>query len=277
MDVHRRRRRVAAAGGVQPDAAAHAAEAGRDGREPSSPGSRRCGCSRIPFILVLWLVTFVDATVHNLFFNWTGTFLGTAAAAGRRRHSRQLDHAGDEHRPDRGDPDDAGPRRDAEEARLADDDDRRHPRPRRAVRGVRLPAADQAVVVLINVLHGICYAFFFATVYIFVDEFFPKDARASAQGLFNLMILGFGPLVANTSARSSSAKRSTRAGSWTSEGCSWFRCSPRWGPRLHWRCCSIRRTKSSRPQGFPRHRTDGLSSASRGPGSLDRNGRFGRQ
>ena len=48
-----------------------------------------------------------------------------------------------------------------------------------------------------NVLHGICYAFFFATVYIFVDEFFPKDARASAQGLFNVMILGFGPLVAN--------------------------------------------------------------------------------
>ena len=29
--------------------------------------------------------------------------------------------------------------------------------------------------ILINVLHGICYAFFFATVYIFVDEFFPKD------------------------------------------------------------------------------------------------------
>ncbi len=46
-------------------------------------------------------------------------------------------------------------------------------------------------------VHGIAYAFFFATVYIFVDEFFPKDVRASAQGLFNLMILGFGPLVAN--------------------------------------------------------------------------------
>src|SRR5206468_2648365 len=54
-----------------------------------------------------------------------------------------------------------------------------------------------AWIVAINVLHGICYAFFFATVYIFVDEFFPKDARASAQGLFNLMILGLGPLVAN--------------------------------------------------------------------------------
>jgi nucleoside transporter len=49
--------------------------------------------------------------------------------------------------------------------------------------------------ILVNVLHGICYAFFFATVYIFVDEFFPKDARASAQGLFNFLIIGFGPLV----------------------------------------------------------------------------------
>jgi len=49
--------------------------------------------------------------------------------------------------------------------------------------------------VAINVVHGICYAFFFATVYIFVDEFFPKDARTSAQGLFNLQILGLGPCI----------------------------------------------------------------------------------
>src|SRR5262249_12439597 len=49
----------------------------------------------------------------------------------------------------------------------------------------------------IIVLHGVCYAFFFATVYIFVDEFFPKDARTSAQGLFNFLILGVGPFVAN--------------------------------------------------------------------------------
>jgi MFS family permease len=53
------------------------------------------------------------------------------------------------------------------------------------------------IVILINLLHGIAYAFFFATVYIFVDEYFPSDVRASAQGLFNLMILGLGPLVAN--------------------------------------------------------------------------------
>jgi MFS family permease len=48
------------------------------------------------------------------------------------------------------------------------------------------------------VLHGICYAFFFATVYIFVDAYFPKDIRSSAQGLFNLQILGVGALLANS-------------------------------------------------------------------------------
>src|ERR1043165_4791844 len=56
---------------------------------------------------------------------------------------------------------------------------------------------EPAPAILINVLHGICYAFFFATVYIFVDEYFPKDARASAQGLFNLLIIGIGPLAGN--------------------------------------------------------------------------------
>jgi nucleoside transporter len=51
------------------------------------------------------------------------------------------------------------------------------------------------LMVAVNVVHGLCYAFFFAAVYIFVDEHFPKDARASAQGLFNLLILGLGPFV----------------------------------------------------------------------------------
>ena len=49
-----------------------------------------------------------------------------------------------------------------------------------------------------QILHGICYAFFFATVYIFVEEFFPKDARSSDQGLFIVMILGLGALIAAT-------------------------------------------------------------------------------
>jgi MFS family permease len=54
------------------------------------------------------------------------------------------------------------------------------------------------LIIVIQVLHGVCYAFFFATVYIFVDAYFPKDARSSAQGLFNLMILGIGALAANS-------------------------------------------------------------------------------
>src|SRR6185436_6491858 len=59
-------------------------------------------------------------------------------------------------------------------------------------------APSPGAVIVVQVLHGICYAFFFATVYIFVDEYFPKDVRASAQGLFNVMILGIGVLVANS-------------------------------------------------------------------------------
>jgi len=52
-------------------------------------------------------------------------------------------------------------------------------------------------VIAVQMLHGICYAFFFATVYIFVDAAFPKDVRASAQGLFNLLILGIGNVAAS--------------------------------------------------------------------------------
>jgi MFS family permease len=53
------------------------------------------------------------------------------------------------------------------------------------------------VIVAVQLLHGVCYAFFFATVYIFVDATFPKDVRSSAQGLFNLLILGVGNVVAS--------------------------------------------------------------------------------
>ena len=53
------------------------------------------------------------------------------------------------------------------------------------------------LIIAIQVLHGICYAFYFVTVYIFVDAVFPKDVRTSAQGLFNLLILGVGMVVAS--------------------------------------------------------------------------------
>ena len=51
---------------------------------------------------------------------------------------------------------------------------------------------------VVNLLHGICYAFFFATVYIFVGRVLPQGRPGHAQGLFNVMILGIGALVANS-------------------------------------------------------------------------------
>lgn len=51
-------------------------------------------------------------------------------------------------------------------------------------------------VIAVQVLHGVCYAFFFAALYIFIDAAFPHEVRTSAQGLFNLLILGIGDLAA---------------------------------------------------------------------------------
>jgi MFS family permease len=53
------------------------------------------------------------------------------------------------------------------------------------------------LIILVQILHGVCYAFFFVSVYIFAEEYFPKDVRTSAQGLFNVMIFGIGTLVPN--------------------------------------------------------------------------------
>jgi MFS family permease len=142
----------------------------------------------------LWFVAFIDAFVHNCYFNWTGSFLGSEAVGIPGNWIMPVMSIGQI----------------TEILTMA-------------VLGVVLTrlgwqttmivgvlghAARFAVyaffpqhawmIVVVQVLHGICYAFFFATVYIFVDEFFPKDARASAQGLFNLMILGLGVLLANS-------------------------------------------------------------------------------
>jgi len=152
---------------------------------------------RAPFILVLWLVTFVDSTVHNLYFNWTGTFLGTSVAAGG------VGIAGNWIMPVMS----IGQVSEILTMSVLGVTLKRLGWRKTMIFGILGHAArfavfaflpqSQAAVILINLLHGIAYAFFFATVYIFVDAFFPTDVRASAQGLFNLMILGLGPLVAN--------------------------------------------------------------------------------
>jgi len=144
-----------------------------------------------PFILVLFIVTFIDAAVHQSYFFWTGGFLETKVGipsnwVGATMKLGQvaeiltmltlgwvlksfgwrttmivgvLGHA----------------------ARFA----------------VFAFFPQQLPVIAVILLHGVCYAFFFATVYIFVDKYFPKDVRSSAQGLFNVLILGVGPFVAN--------------------------------------------------------------------------------
>lgn len=145
-----------------------------------------------PFVLVLWLVTFIDAFVHNCYFNWTGTFLGKVGipgnwimpvmSIGQIAEILTMFVLG------------AALKKMGWKVTM--------------VIGILGHAARFAVfaflpdmkelIILVNVLHGVCYAFFFATVYIFVDAYFPKDVRASAQGLFNVMILGVGALVANS-------------------------------------------------------------------------------
>ena len=152
----------------------------------------------IPFILILWIITFVDATVHNLFFNWAAVFLGTDAGRGG------VGIPGNWIMPVMS----IGQIAEVLTMLVLGAALKRLGWRTTMIVGIMGHAARFAVfaflpqypqlVVLVNVLHGIAYAFFFATVYIFVDEFFPEDARASAQGLFNLQILGFGPLVANT-------------------------------------------------------------------------------
>lgn len=52
-------------------------------------------------------------------------------------------------------------------------------------------------ILAVQLLHGICYAFFFAVVYIFFDEVFPEDLKTSAQGLVNFLVLGVGMVVAS--------------------------------------------------------------------------------
>jgi nucleoside transporter len=146
---------------------------------------------RVPFVLVLFIVTFLDSAVHQVYFFATGPYLAEAVKIPKHWVTPVMSIG-----------------QVAEIATMA-------------MLGIVLkrlgwrwtmflgilghaarftvfalyPVAWAAITV--NILHGICYAFFFATVYIFVDEFFPKDARSSAQGLFNFLILGLGPFVGN--------------------------------------------------------------------------------
>jgi nucleoside transporter len=144
----------------------------------------------LPYLLVLFIVTFIDATIHNGYFVMAGNFLGAIGI--KPENIMPIMSIGQI----------------AEIATMA-------------VLGWALATLgwkwtmivgvlghgarfavfafmpfNHTAIIAVQVLHGICYAFFFATVYIFIDAAFPKDVRTSAQGLFNLLILGIGDLAA---------------------------------------------------------------------------------
>jgi nucleoside transporter len=151
-----------------------------------------------PFVLVLWLVTLVDSFVHNCYFNWTGGFLGADQAAGG------VGIPGNWIMPVMS----VGQIAEILTMFILGATLKRLGWRTTMIFGILGHAArfavyaffpqHQELIIVVQILHGICYAFFFATVYIFVDAHFPKDARASAQGLFNVMILGLGALLANS-------------------------------------------------------------------------------
>ncbi len=146
---------------------------------------------RHPFVLVLFIVTFFDATILQMYFYWTGSYLEKAAgvpgnwimpamSVGQIAEILTMAVLGYVLKS-------LGWRLTMVIGILG--------HAARFTIFAFFPAVAPAVAV--NMVHGICYAFFFATVYIFVDEFFPKDIRSSAQGLFNMLILGAGPLMGN--------------------------------------------------------------------------------
>jgi MFS family permease len=145
----------------------------------------------VPFVLVLFIVTFFDAGVHQCYFFWTGRYLESGVGIPGNWVMPVMS---------------IGQVAEVSTMALLGFVLKRLGWRYTMVIGVLGHAARFLVfayfpipwvAITINVLHGICYAFFFATVYIFVDEFFPKDARSSAQGLFNFLILGAGPFVGN--------------------------------------------------------------------------------
>jgi nucleoside transporter len=149
---------------------------------------------RHPYVLVLWLVALLDAAVLYAYFNWTGIFLGSATVGipgnwimpvmsiGQVMEILTMLILGAALRT-------LGWRTTMVVGILG--------HALRFAVFAFLPQY-QGLIIAVNLIHGVCYAFFFATVYIFVDEYFPKDIRASAQGLFNIMIFGVGALVANS-------------------------------------------------------------------------------
>lgn len=145
----------------------------------------------VPFILVLFVVTFIDATIHNGYFLVTGGFLENKVGFAKNWVMPIMS---------------LGQVAEILTMLILGGVLAKFGWKTTMIIGIAGHAARFAIyaffpdskplIVAVQLLHGICYAFFFATVYIFVDAVFPKDVRSSAQGWFNLLILGLGDLAA---------------------------------------------------------------------------------
>ncbi len=58
-----------------------------------------------------------------------------------------------------------------------------------------IPTLPVEVQVASQALHGVCYACFFASAYIYADRLAPPDIRHSVQTVFGIIILGGGPVL----------------------------------------------------------------------------------
>ena len=54
----------------------------------------------------------------------------------------------------------------------------------------------KGIAIAACLLHGICYGFFFAGAFLYVERVAPPDSRHSAQTVFGIVILGAGPVLA---------------------------------------------------------------------------------
>jgi predicted MFS family arabinose efflux permease len=145
---------------------------------------------RHPFVLVLFVVTFIDAAVHQSFFYWTPTFLSKDVGISPAWVTPVMKIG------------------QVAEILIM------------ALLGLMLtrlgfrtvitlgalayfirylvwsvPAIPVPVQVASQALHGICYACFFAGAFIYTDRVAPPDARHSVQTVFGIIILGGGPVL----------------------------------------------------------------------------------
>lgn len=149
------------------------------------------GVLKHPVVLLLWIVTFIDSFIHNTYFFFTDSFLKSASVGIPANWTQAVMSVGQI----------------AEILTML-------------VLGITLKKLGwritmimgiaghtlrflvyaylpqhQWLMVTVQLIHGICYAFYFATIYIYVEKNCPTDIRTSAQGLFNLMIFGLGDIV----------------------------------------------------------------------------------